>query len=46
MRLAWQLVVVSTEMLEHLAAATTMYSEMDMRFWPEQARTGMDEASE
>jgi hypothetical protein len=30
---------------EHLTTATTMYRERDMRFWLEQARTGMDEAS-
>jgi hypothetical protein len=28
---------------EHLATATTMYREMDMRFWLEQAETEMKE---
>jgi hypothetical protein len=26
---------------EHLTTATTMYREMDMRFWPEQAEAEM-----
>ena len=30
---------------EHLTTATTMYREMDMRFWLEQAEAEMDEAS-
>ena len=29
------------EAQEHLAAATTMYREMDMRFWLEQAEVEM-----
>ncbi len=28
---------------EHLTTATTMYREMDMRFWVEQAETEMGE---
>jgi hypothetical protein len=28
---------------EHLATATTMYREMDMRFWLEQAKTELRE---
>ena len=28
---------------EHFAAATTMYREMDMRFWLEQAEAEIDE---
>jgi tetratricopeptide (TPR) repeat protein len=28
---------------EHLATATTLYREMDMRFWPEQAEAEMRE---
>ena len=28
---------------EHLTTATTMYREMDMRFWLEQAEAGMTE---
>jgi tetratricopeptide (TPR) repeat protein len=31
------------EAREHLTTATTMYREMDMRFWLEQARAGMTE---
>jgi hypothetical protein len=30
---------------EHLTTATTMYREMDMRFWLEQAEAEMHEAS-
>ena len=30
---------------EHLTTATTMYREMDMRFWLEQAQAAMDEGS-
>ena len=26
---------------EHLTTATTMYREMDMRFWPEKAETDL-----
>jgi hypothetical protein len=26
---------------EHVTVATTMYEEMDMRFWPEQAEPAM-----
>jgi hypothetical protein len=33
------------EAQEHLATATTMYREMDMRFWLKQAEAEMDEAS-
>ena len=30
---------------EHLATATTMYREMDMRFWLEQAEAEMSEVA-
>jgi uncharacterized protein HemY len=30
---------------EHLTTAATMFREMDMRFWLEQAEAAMDEAS-
>jgi Tfp pilus assembly protein PilF len=30
---------------EHLATATTMYREMDMRFWLEQAEAAMSESA-
>jgi hypothetical protein len=30
---------------EHVTIATTMYREMDMRFWPEQAKAELRELS-
>ena len=33
------------EARQHLATATTMYREMDMRFWLEQAEAGMKETA-